>query len=143
MDVRPRWMTLLAVLGALFVALGAYLPWLTVNPTLPPDAEIPAVYYSGMDAGFTGVDYLLVPLATITLAVQAAGYREPVRSATTIVTSVVAVLACVGYLFRSSTIGFGATFVPDLGWYLTFGGGVVLSAVGGVGMVVAAALEDR
>lgn len=140
---RPRWPTLLALAGAAAVALGAYLPWLMVNPTLPADAEIPSVHYTGMDAGLAGVDYLLVALAALVFALHVVGYREPVRSATTIVTSAVAVLACVGALLLSPTIGFGATFVPALGWYLAFGGGVALAATGGVEFVVAAALADR
>lgn len=140
---RPRWPTLLALAGTAAVTLGAYLPWLTVNPSLPADAEVPTVYYPGMDAGIAGFDLLLVALAVLVFVLHAIDYREPIRSATTIVTSVVTVLACVGYLFLSPTIGIGATFVPDLGWYLTFAGGVALAATGGMGMVVAAALTDR
>jgi hypothetical protein len=141
--MQSRSLSVLAALGALVVGVGSYLPWLTVNPRLPDDQPIPSVYYAGMDSGIAGVDYVLLALAGLVLLAHLTGSREPRRSGLTLVTGVVTMLACVGYLLLSPRIGFVGALVPALGWYLTFVGAVVLAVAGGVGVLSAAALGPR
>lgn len=138
-----RSLSVLAGLGAVVVAVGSYLPWLSVNSRLQDDVEVPSVLYAGMESGVAGVDYVLLALAALVVVAHATRTREPRRSGLTLVTGVGTMLACLGYLLQSSAIGFVGTFVPALGWYLTFAGSVLLSVVGGIGVLVAAALGPR
>lgn len=141
--MRTRSFSILAALGSLALAAGAYLPWLAVDPRLPPDEEVPSVAYAGLEAGIAGVDYVLLALAGVVLLAHLTPTREPPRSMVTLLTGVFAVFAPVGYLLVGSDVGFVATFVPALGWYVTFAAGVLLSVVGGIGILGAAALRPR
>lgn len=118
--------------GVIAVSVGAYRPWLKISPDLPPGAEIPTVYYSGMNAGFEAFDFALLGLAGLVLGLRAVSSRERLQSVCTLLTGVGTALFCVLYLSRSSLTGFTATFVPAFGWYLTVLGGVLLTAVGGL-----------
>lgn len=114
--------------GAVAVAVGAYLPWLRVNPNLPPNAEIPTIYYTGMGAGFEGFDFALLGAVGLVLLLRRASFRTPIRMVVGVGTAVFPVY----YLSNSTLIGFSATFVPALGWYLTVLSGILLSAAGGL-----------
>lgn len=66
----PRRRVLVGV-GGIAVSAGAYLLWLKTNPNLPPDAEIPTIYYSGMNAGFDAFDFALLGLVGFVLFLRA------------------------------------------------------------------------
>lgn len=118
--------------GTIAVAVGTYLPWLKMNPNLPPEAEIPTVYYTGMRAGFEGFDFALLGAIGLVVLFRAVGFRTPIRTAVTLVAGVGTAVFPVYYLSHSTLIGFSATFVPALGWYLTVLGGVLFSVAGGL-----------
>lgn len=141
--MESRSLSALAGVGSFVVALGCYLPWLSVNPRLPPEGPIPTILLPGMESGISGVDYVLLALAGLVLLAHLNQTREPRRSGLTLVTGVFTVLACAGYLFISPSVGFISTFVPAIGWYVTLVGASILSVVGGVGVLGAAALGPR
>lgn len=139
------------LIGASVIAIsaGAYLPWLKTNPNHLPDAEIPMVYNSGMNAGFEAFDFALLSLVGLVLVLRAISLWKQLQSVFTLLTGVVTVLFCALYLSDSSLHGFTATFVPALGWYLTVLGGSLLTVIGGVqlpsiilGSGATAALKD-
>ena len=132
MSADPLRDKILVGTGVIAVSVGASLPWLKINPNLPPDAEIPAVYYSRMTTGFETFDFALIGLAGLVLGFRAVSSRKRLQSVFTVLTGAGMVLFCVLYLPGSSLTGFGATFVPALGWYLTVLGGVLLAVVGGL-----------
>jgi len=115
--------------GVIAVSAGAYPPWLKTNPKLTPDAEIPAIYILGMNAGFEAFDFALLGFVALVLVFRVSS-RKGLQSVVTLLTGVGTVLFCGLYLSGSLT-GFTATFVPALGWYLTVLGGVLLTVVGG------------
>ena len=117
--------------GMIAVAVGVYLPWLKTNPTLPSNAEIPTVYYSGMNAGFEGFDFTLLGVVGLALVFRGISSRKRLQTAFTLLAGVGAVVLCALYLSGSSLTGFAATFVPALGWYSTVLGGVLLTIAGG------------
>lgn len=118
--------------GAVSIVVGAYLPWLRTNPNLPSDAKIPTIYYTGMGAGFEGFDFALLGAAGLVLLVRARSTRPMVRTVTTLSVGLGAIVFPAYYLSRSAMIGFSASFVPALGWYLTVLGGVLFMAAGGL-----------
>lgn len=122
---------ILACVGMIAVSIGVYLPWLKTNPNLPPDAEIPAIYYAGMNAGFEGFDVALFGAVGLVLILRVTSLKKRVRSVFTFLTGVGTVVFCAFYLSGPSLTGFTATFVPALGWYLTVLGGVFLTVAGG------------
>ncbi|MDL0120491.1 hypothetical protein PNQ29_12250 [Halobacterium salinarum] len=117
--------------GVIAVSVGAYLPWLKINPTLPLDAEIPTILVTGMKAGFESFDFALLGLVGLVL-LSRVGSRKRLQTAITLLTGVGIALFCASYLSGSSLAGFDSTFVPALGWYLTVLGGVLLTVVGGL-----------
>lgn len=121
---------ILISVGVIAVSAGAYLPWLKINPNLPPDAEIPSIYIPGMNAGFEAFDFVLLSLAGLVLVFRVSS-RKRLQSVFTLLTSVGTVLFC-GFYLSGSLTGFTATFVPAYGWYLTAFGGVLLTVVGGL-----------
>ncbi|QLG26544.1 hypothetical protein HUG10_02860 [Halorarum halophilum] len=122
---------ILIVGGTVAVAVGTYLPWLRTNPNLPPNAKIPIIYYTGMSAGFEGFDFALLGAVGFTLLLHGVSFRTPIRTVVTLVVGVGMAVFPVYYLSYSTLFGFSATFVPALGWYLTFLGGVLFSVAGG------------
>lgn len=118
--------------GVIAVSVGAFLPWLKINPNLPPDAEIPSIYYPGMNAGFEAFDFALLGLVGLVLALRAVSSRKRLQTIFTLLTGVGIVAFCALDLSGSSLTGFAATFVPALGWYLTVLGGVLLTVAGGI-----------
>ncbi|WP_224447346.1 hypothetical protein [Haloprofundus salilacus] len=131
MNVESRKMILL-IGGTISIAVGAYLPWLRTNPNLPPDAKIPTVYYTGMGAGFEGFDFALLGAIGLVLLVRVVSTRTMARTATTLAVGLGTIVFPAYYLSMSTLIGFSATFVPALGWYLTVLGGVLFTVVGGL-----------
>ena len=115
--------------GILTVSVGTYLPWLKINPNLPPDAEIPTLLLPGMNAGFEAFDFALLGLVGFVLLSRVSS-RKRLQSIVTLLTGVGTVLYCAFYLSGSSLTGFTAIFVPALGWYLTVLGGILLSVTG-------------
>ena len=132
MAVESRRDRILVSAGVITVAIGASLPWLQTNPTLPSDAEIPAIYYSGMDAGLEAFDVPLLGLVGFVLVLRAVSSRERLQTGFTLLTGAGTVAFCALYLSRSSLVGFTATFVPASGWYLTVLGGASLTLAGGL-----------
>ena len=112
------------------VAVGTYLPWITTNPDLPPDAEIPSIYQFGMATGFEGFDFaLLGAIGLVLLAVVP--FRTSTHAVLTLATGLGIVAFQLYYLSTSSLVGFAATFTPAVGWHLTVLGGVLFALVGG------------
>ena len=118
--------------GVVSIAVGTYLPWLRINPDLPPDAEIPTVYYTGMDAGFERFDFVLLGAAGLALFVRVGSARTMTQTATTLAVGLGAIVLPAYYLSQSTLIAFSGTFVPALGWYLTVLGGVLITVTGGL-----------
>ena len=116
--------------GVTTISVGTYLPWLKINPGLPPDAEIPTILLPGMNAGFEAFDFALLGLVGLVLLSRVSS-RKRLQTVITLLTGVGTVLFCASYLSGSSLAGFNSTFVPALGWYLTVLGGVLLSVAGG------------
>lgn len=116
--------------GVTTISGGAYLPWLKINPGLPPDAEIPTILISGMNTGFEGFDFALLGLIGLVL-LSRGNSRKGIQTAITLLTGVGTVLFCASYLSSSSLVGFNSTFVPALGWYLAVLGGILLSVAAG------------
>jgi hypothetical protein len=120
------------LLGAGAVAVGTWLPWVTVRPGY--DGPVPAVYLPGMDAGFASLDWFLLLGAVVALvgvapvSIPRLG-RARAAGVAILAGGLVVVLALVS-LF-SSVGSFLGTFVPDVGFYLAALGGVHLS-VGGM-----------
>lgn len=131
MDVESR-KKILLIGATISIAVGAYLPWLRTNPNLPPDAEIPTVYYTGMSTGFEGFDFALLGVVGLALLVRVVSTRTIARTTTTLAVGLGTIVFPAYYLFQSTLIGFSATFVPALGWYLTVLGGVLFTVVGGL-----------
>lgn len=131
MNVESR-KKILLIGGTISIAVGAYLPWLRTNPNLPPDAEIPTIYFTGMGAGFEGFDFALLGAVGLVLLVRAVSTRTMARTATTLAVGLGTIVFPEYYLSRSTLIGFSATFVPALGWYLTVLGGVLFTVAGGL-----------
>ena len=123
---------MLLIGGAVSVTVGAYLPWLRTNPNLPPDAEIPGIFYTGMGAGFEGFDFALLGLVGLVLLVHAVSARTMARTAMTLFVALGTTLFPAYYLSQSTLIGFAATFVPTIGWYLTVLGGILFTVAGGL-----------
>lgn len=133
MDIEPG-KKILLIGGTVSIAVGAYLPWLRTDPNLSPDARIPTIYYTGMGAGFEGFDFALLGAVGLVLLVRAVGTRTMTRTATTLAVGLGTIVFSVYYLSQSTLIGFSATFVPALGWYLTVLGGVLFTVAGGLGL---------
>ena len=118
--------------GIVAVVIGTYLPWLKTNSNLPPDAEIPTIYYSGMNAGFEAFDFALLGAAGLVLLLHGVSSRTQVQPVVTLLAGVGIVVFPPYYLSGSTLLGFSATFVPALGWYLTVLGGLIFSIAGGL-----------
>ncbi|MEA5389284.1 hypothetical protein VB779_21235 [Haloarculaceae archaeon H-GB11] len=123
---------LLIAWGTIAVAVGTYLPWLRTNPNLPPDVEIPTIYYTGMSAGFEGFDFALLGAVGLVILLHTVDFQTPTPIVVTLVVGVGTAVFPMYYLSSSTMIGFSATFVPALGWYLTILGGVLFSVAGGL-----------
>ena len=98
-------------------------------------APLPSIYIHGMDAGIEGLDFALLGLVIAVLALRRINSRDPLQPIFSLLAGVVVVLFCAHYLSDYSFTGFDGTFVPDIGWYLTVLGGVLLSAAGGLTLV--------
>ncbi|WP_435101466.1 hypothetical protein [Halarchaeum sp. P4] len=130
MDTRSRRDRLLTAGGALAIPVGTSLPWVRLNPTLPPDAEIPTLRLAGASPGIEAFDVALLGLVALVLLVGA-GTRPRLRFVVTVAAGVGTVSLCAFFLSTSSLVGFTATFVPALGWYLTVLGGALFAVTGG------------
>lgn len=114
--------------GGVLVAAGAYLPWLRTNP--PSGSDGLGLVPGLMLPGFGLLDFVLVFPAVVALATLVV--RGPTRgwALASVVTGLWALLFSVLLVVVQYT-GDGLRFVPDLGWALTVGGGLVLALVGG------------
>ncbi|MFC6824781.1 hypothetical protein [Halopelagius fulvigenes] len=121
------------LVGTTLVAVGAYLRWLGTNPALPPDAEIPTVHYPGMGTGIESWDFVVLGATSLALFALAFRPRTRLQSAITFLSGGTAMFLCAFYLRTfSPLVGFDATFVPAVGWYLTVLGGILLTGTGGL-----------
>lgn len=123
---------LLLLGGAIGVAIGCYLPWVRQNPALAPDAEVPSVYLAGMDPGFSAVEIALLALVVATLVWQRFGTNYARSSMAAAWAGGATLVFCANFLSSDGLIGFRATFVPDVGWFVTVIAGVLLVSAGGV-----------
>ena len=116
------------LVGGVLVAAGAYLPWLRANPASETTGLglVPGL----MTPGLGLLDFVLVFPAGVVLA--ALLVRGPTRgwALGSVVTGLWAVQFSVLLVVVQYT-GEGLRFVPDVGWALTVGGGLVLALVGG------------
>lgn len=129
---RGKWSVaarLVTFAGAGMVAVGAWLPRLTVRPGY--EGPVPAVHLPGMDAGFAGLDWLALAAAAVavvgvvpTSEPRIGGRRGAL--AAVLAGGFVAALTVVSLVSND----FLGVFVPGAGFYLTALGGVHLS-VGG------------
>lgn len=68
----------------------------------------------------------------LVILLHVVGFWTPIPTVVTLVVGVGTAAFPMYYLSSSTLIGFSATFVPALGWYLTILGGVLFSVVGGL-----------
>ena len=104
-------------------------------PTKPREAsglDPEAVHYTGMGAGFEGFDFALLGVVGLVLLVHAVSAQTMARTAMTLAVALGTTLFPAYYLSQSTLIGFSATFVPALGWYLTVLGGILFTVAGGL-----------
>lgn len=129
MPHRPA--ILLAIPGIAAVAIGAYIPWIRPNPQRSNGEDhVPSILLPEMHAGIAEYSLLLlVLLATVVLFLE----LQPATRLHALIVGV-AGLVCgtvpLYYLAVTSLVGFDATFVPAYGWYLSLGGGLLLSGAG-------------
>lgn len=119
----------LALLGALAVAVGTYLPWIVRAPGAD---VVPAIYVPGMETGLAAPDYAV--LAVLVVGLAAAAHERPRRRAGHLAagTGLLVALVTGGYLGVALTGG-GATlgaFAPGTGAYVTLAGASLLAAAG-------------
>ena len=126
---------LLMVGGGVAVAVGTYLPWIQPNPNLASGAEIPMISYYGMNAGFEGFDFALLGAVALLTFLSGVGFQPSVSTVMTLVVGIGITVFSGYYMSGYGLVGFSATFVPALGWYLTLLGGVLLSVAGGVQVI--------
>lgn len=123
--------TVVALLGAVAVAVGTWLPWLIVRPGY--DGPVPAVHLPGMSAGLAGLDWFALLGAVVALVgvtpVSVPRLDDRRAALVTILAGGLVVVLTLIYLF-STVSNFLGTFVPGIGFYLTALGGVHLSAGG-------------
>ncbi len=117
--------------GVIAISIGVFLPWLKINPNLPPDAKVLSVQ-NYMNAGFSTFDCALLGLVGLVLGFRVVSSHERLETALTLLTGIGTVVFCAHYLSGSSLTGFTTMFVPALGWYLTILGGALLTAAGGL-----------
>ena len=117
--------------GAIAVSVGTYLPWVRLDPRLPPDAAIPQIYFPGMDTGLEAFDLALLGVTGAVLLPHGVGSRRWVRPVVTLPVGVGIVLLCTHYLSMSSVVGVSALYIPAPGWYLTLLGGLLFTVAGG------------
>lgn len=132
MDNKSLFERLLLLGGAIGATIGCYLPWVRLNPALGPDAEVPSVHLAGMDPGFSAVEIALLALVVATVAWQRFGTNRTRSSTAAVWAGGATLVFCANYLSSDGLIGFGATFVPDVGWFVTVIAGVLLVSAGGV-----------
>lgn len=118
----------LALLGALAVVVGTYLPWIVPAPGTD---VVPAVYLPGMETGVAVHDYPVLGTLAVGLA-AAARERDRRRGGyLAAATGALIALATVGY--AGARLAGGVTFgvfVPGPGVHLTVAGGLLLVAAG-------------
>lgn len=119
------------VSGVIAISVGSYLPWVKLDPGLPPDAAIPMVYVSALNAGFDGFDLALLGVTGVVLLLRRVSSPRWVQSVVTLLVGAGTTLLCAYYLSTSSFVGVTALYVPALGWYLVLTGGLLLSVAGG------------
>ena len=132
MDIKSLRERSLVGAGVIAISIGAYLPWLKTNPSLPPDAQVPQILFLGMNAGLEGLDFVLLGSVGLALVLHGISSRKQLQTVFTLLAGVGAIVLCALYLSGSSLAGFTAIFVPALGWYLTVLGGVLLIIAGGL-----------
>ena len=123
---RPEW---LALVGALVVTVGTYVPWIVAAPGR--DVVI-SIYVPGMEWGLAGLDYLLLGLLVVGLA-AAGRYRRRRRGGSIAAATGGAIVVLTGYVLAGTLLGGPASlgaFVPGLGAALTVAGGLLLVLAG-------------
>ena len=121
----------LAAVGALLLAIGAYWPWIQPNPQLEGERDaIPSILLPEMNAGIEASSLVLLALAGIAIATAVGHGRPRARAAAVATTGALTLLAAAYYLHSQSLVGFDGTFVPTLGWYATVLASVVLLGAG-------------
>lgn len=124
---------ILRVAGSISLLVGAYLPWLRTNPSI--DGPVPQVLIMGMESGIRGFDYLLLVIVGVVLLPSFLTQRKRLQAVSTLGGGVSSLLVCGHYVFGfDSLVGFNATFVPSVGWYLALLGGVLLTVNGALGV---------
>ncbi|WP_255191752.1 hypothetical protein [Natronobeatus ordinarius] len=119
---------LLALAG---VAAGAYLPWVRPNPDRVGETDaIPDILLPKMNAGIEEYSILLLLPAVAVLVLLVRGRDDRLQSLGILCSGIVALSLPLYYLSTTSLAGFGSTFVPTYGWYLSVAGGVLLTILG-------------
>jgi hypothetical protein len=126
--MRDRLEAALTIAGVVTVAVGAYAPMIRVNPDLPPDAPVPQLYLPGMETGISGVDVLVLAPVGVVLALIVADGSRRIWGILALAAGLLAMFIAVFYPLEHRLVGFGDTFVPGLGWYVTVLGGALLVA---------------
>lgn len=119
------------VVGAILVAVGAYLPWLRANPTYESTGLdlVPSLMTPGIEMIHAA---LLFPAGVALAAVLA---RGPTRgwALASLVTGLWVVLFAV-LVFGAQYTARGLRFIPEFGWLVTVCGGLLLAFVGGLAL---------
>lgn len=122
------------LLGTATVVVGGYVPSLRTNPDLPPGSEVPDILIPGMNAGLDVYDLPILLAVVVVLAAHLRDRSATVRGTLAVLTGFLAILIATKGTLDGSLAGFGETFVPATGWYLTTAGGGLLVVAGGVAL---------
>lgn len=127
MSERSAWPTIVTLLGAGLLVLGTYLPWAYRAGAGITTTSFDAVENFDRGIEIATLSYDVVVVGAATLAVIAVGFttRPHLRGVLSGVAGGLAVGVSVEFLV-TSTVDLTGVWVPDLGWYLTVVGGVVL-----------------
>lgn len=120
--------TLLRVLGAGALSVGASLPWFWVDPLYDPiSVKYPLVYESLAEPGLHGVDLVMFGIVATVLGLLFFDVNGRILSLVTTAAGIGIVIYCFQYLLFSAPIGFHGRVVPVVGWYLTLLGGLLFA----------------
>lgn len=126
---RSTWHAFANLLGAGALLVGSYLPWARPSGAVIAVVSLDVLpnFHRGIALDTLSADVLLIGAAA--LAVVALGFttRHRLQATATVMSGGIAVAVSLQFLL-GTVVGFGGTWVPDVGWYLTVGGGFILLA---------------
>lgn len=126
--------SVLTTLGAGIVTLGAVLPWFGIDPRYdplyPPSETFPTLHPMALEGGIQGPEVGLVLGAAIVVVTAVGWPNRPTGAILTALIGVGTLSLPLLALMTSPLVGFGEALYPITGWFLTLGGGLLMTAGG-------------